>query len=144
MEGHSANFWNEIADQIQRNGGKEQQKMDQKSTKNLPKSVQNRSWKRSWRILGPSSPQESPRAPKMSKTAFADPPLRIQVGSQNPCKIDPEAFQMQFFFVSFFGSRSNTFGGRFSSDPGPKMKQKSSQNRCPKRSCRKCKIFKKP
>ena len=144
MEGHSANFWNEIADQIQRNGGKEQQKMDQKSTKNLPKSVQNRSWKRSWRILGPSSPQESPRAPKMPKTAFADPPPRIQAGSQNPCKIDPEAFQMQFFFVSFFGSRSNTSVGRFSSDPGPKMEQKSSQNRCPKRSCRKCKIFKKP
>ena len=143
MEGHSANFWNEIADQIQRNGGKEQQKIDQKSTKNLPKSVQNRSWKRSWRILGPSSPQESPRAPKMPKTAFADPPPRIQAGSQNPCKIDPEAFQMQFFFVSFFGSRSNTSVGRFASDPGPKMKQKSCQNRCPKRSCRKCKIFKK-
>ena len=144
MEGHSANFWNEIADQIQRNDGKEQQKIDQKSTKNLPKSVQNRSWKRSWRILGPSSPQESPRAPKMPKTAFADPPPRIQAGSQNPCKIDPEAFQMQFFFVSFFGSRSNTSVGRFASDPGPKMEQKSSQNRCPKRSCRKCKIFKKP
>ena len=141
MEGHSANFWNEIADQIQRNGGKEQQKIDQKSTKNLPKSVENRSWKRSWRILGPSSPQESPRAPKMPKTAFADPPPRIQAGSQNPCKIDPEAFQMQFFFVSFFGSRSNTSVGRFASDPGPKMEEKSSQNRCPKRSCRKCKIL---
>ena len=139
MEGHSANFWNEIADQIQRNDGKEQQK----STKNLPKSVQNRSWKRSWRILGPSSPQESPKSAKNAQNCVRGPPPRIQVGSQNPCKIDPEAFQMQFFFVSFFGSRSNTSVGRFASDPGPKMEQKSSQNRCPKRSCRKCKIFKK-
>ena len=37
MEGHSANFWNEIADQIQRNDGKEQQK----STKNRAKIHQN-------------------------------------------------------------------------------------------------------
>ena len=144
MEGHSAKFWNEIADQTQRNDGKEQQKIDQKSTKNQPKSVQNRSWKRSWRILGPSSPHESPKSAKNAQNGLRGPPPRIQVGSQNPYKIDPEAFQMQFFFVSFFGSRWNTSVGRFSSDPGPKMKQKSSQNRCPKRSCRKCKILKKP
>ena len=101
MEGHSANFWNEIADQIQRNDGKEHQKIDQKSSQNLPKSVPNRSWKRSWRILGPFSPQESPKSAKNAQNGLRGPPPRIQVGSQNPCKIDPEAFQMQFFFVSF-------------------------------------------
>ena len=105
MEGHSANFWNEIADQIQRNDGKEQQKIDQKLTKNLPKSVQNRSWKRSWRILGPSSPQESPRAPKMPKTAFADPPPDpswVPKSMQNRPRSLPNAiFFCIFFRVAF-------------------------------------------
>ena len=103
MEGHSANFWNEIADQIQRNGGKEQQKMDQKSTKNLPKSVQNRSWKRSWRILGPSSPQESPRAPKMPKTAFADPPPGSKLGPKIHAKSTPKPSKCNFFLYLFSG-----------------------------------------
>ena len=102
MEGHSANFWNEIADQTQRNDGKEQQK----STKNRSKIYQNRSKIGLGSALGASwghlPPKRAPRAQKMPKTAFAEPP-RIQVGSQNPCKIDPEAFQMQFFLYLFSG-----------------------------------------
>ena len=149
MEGHSSNLWNDIADQIQRSARALTQeetaarasKIHRKSTKNRQKSVQNRSWKRSWGILGPSSPQDSSKSGKNAQNGLRGPPPRIQVGSQNPCKIDPEAFQMQFFLVSFFGSRSNTSVGRFSSDPCPKMEQKSSQNRCPARSCRKCKIL---
>ena len=125
MEGHTSNLYNEIADQLQcparaltqEETAARASRIRRKSTKNRPKSVQNRSWKRSWGILGPSSPKTAPRAQKTSKTAFADPP-RIQVGSQNRCKIDPEAFQTQYFFVSFFGSRSNPSGDRFSSDPG--------------------------
>merc|ERR1711933_458685 len=72
-------------------------KMHRKSIKIGPKSVLEA-------LLGhPGAifPPRAPRAQKTSKTAFADPP-RIQVGSQNRCKIDPEAFQTQYFFVSFF------------------------------------------
>ena len=115
-------------------------KIDQKSTKIGPKSVLEALLAHPGAIF----PPREPKSAKNAQNGVRGPPPRIQAGSQNPCKIDPEAFQMQFFFVSFFGSRSNTSVGRFASDPGPKMKQKSSQNRCPKRSCRKCKIFKKP
>ena len=126
MEGHTSNLYNEIADQLQcparaltqEETAARASRIHRKSTKNRPKSVQNRSWKRSWGILRPSSPQDRPKTAKNVQNGVRGPPPRIQVGSQNRCKIDPEAFQTQYFFVFFFGSRSNTSGDRFSSDPG--------------------------
>ena len=129
MEGHTSNLYNEIADQLQcparaltqEETAARASRIHRKSTKNRPKSVQNRSKIGLGSALGASCghlpPKTAPRPQKTSKTAFADPspdPRWVQ----NPCKIDPEAIQMQYFFAFFFGSRSNTSGDRFSSDPG--------------------------
>ena len=83
MERHSINFWNDIAEQIQcsvRSLTQEEtavrpSKIHWKSIKNRAKSVQNRSWKRSWGVLGPSWPQEAPRPTKCSKTQTLVPPI---------------------------------------------------------------------
>ena len=151
MEGHTSNLYNEIADQLQcparaltqEKTAARASRIRRKSTKNRPKSVQNRFWKRSWGILGPSSPQDSSKSAKKRPKRPSRTSPRIQVGSQNRCKIDPEAFQTQYFFVSFVGSRSDTSGDRFSEDPGSENEAKIVSKSMSGTILQKCKILKK-
>ena len=86
------------------------QKTTKNSTKNQPKWLQNRSWRLSWAplgaswgVLGPSWRQDGPKSQKYSKIRIVLFLLGGQLGSQNPPKIDPEAFQKVLLFLIGFG-----------------------------------------
>ena len=144
MEGHSQNFWNDIADQnVRRNGGKSIKnplKIFEKSPQIGPKSVLEALLGHPGAIFPPRQLQERKKRPKRPSRT----PPRIQVGSQNRCKIDPEASKRNIFLYLFSDRVRTPLGTDFHRIWGPKMDQKSSQNRCPERSCRKCQILKKP
>ena len=82
------------------------QKTTKKSTKNQPKWLQNRSWRLSWAplgaswgVLGPSWRQDGPKSQKSGNLSIRVTPLGGQVGSQNPSKIVPEAYQKVIIFL---------------------------------------------
>ena len=119
-------------------------KIDHKSTKNRPKSVQNRSWKRSWGILRPSSPQDRPKTAKNVQNGVRGPPPGSKLGPKIDAKSTPKPSKRNTFLYSFSDRVLTPPGTDFHRIRGPKMEQKSTRNRCPERSCRKCKILKKP
>ena len=152
MEGHTSNLYNEIADQLQcparaltqEETAARASRIRRKSTKNRPKSVQNRSWKRSWGILRPSSPQDRPKTAKNVQNGVRGPPPGSKLGPKIDAKSTPKPSKRNTFLYSFSDRVLTPPGTDFHRIRGPKMEQKSTQNRCPERSCRKCKILKKP
>ncbi len=56
--------------------------MDQQSTKNQSKVVQNRSWRVSWGLLGPLGTMMAPRGQKRPQKQFVGPPCPPKMG---PC-----------------------------------------------------------
>ena len=119
-----------------------------KSIKNSSKIDQNRSKIGLGSALGASCghlpPKTAPRPQKTSKTAFADPPPGSKLGPKIDAKSTPKPSKRNTFLYSFSDRVLTPPGTDFHRIRGPKMEQKSTQNRCPERSCRKCKILKKP
>ena len=114
MEGHTSNLYNEIADQLQcparaltqEETAARASRIRRKSTKNRPKSVQNRSWKRSWGILGPSSPQDRPKTAKNVQNGVRGPPPDpswVPKSMQNRPRSLPNAILFCIFFRIAFG-----------------------------------------
>ena len=93
MEGHSANFWNEIADQIQRNDGKEQQKIDQKSTKIGPKSVLEALLTHPGAIF----PPREPKSAKNAQNCVRGPPPGSKLGPKIHAKSTPKPSKRNTF-----------------------------------------------
>ena len=110
MEGHSTNFWNDIADQIQRSARaltqEETAARAPKINRKLKQIKQHLSKIGSESLLeallGHSWPQEGPKNHKCSKTTTLVPPIWGPSWSRNPSKIDPEASQTQHFFPIIF------------------------------------------
>ena len=106
MEGHSCNFWNDIADQIQCSARALTQeetaarasKIHRKSSKNRSKIGLGSAPGASW---GHLPPKTAPRAQKTSKTAFADPPQDpswVPKSMQNRPRSLPNAILFCIFF----------------------------------------------
>ena len=123
---------------------REHQKSIKKSTQNRPKSYQNRSRKRSRGTLGPSSSQDSSKTEKNGQNCARGPPPWPNLGPKIDRKSIPKPSKRNMFLNIFWGRVRTPPGTDFHRIWGPKMEPKSIQNRCPKRSCRKCKILKKP
>ena len=80
----------------------------------------------------------------MPKTAFAAPPPGSKLGPKIDAKSTPKPSKRNTFLYSFSDRVLTPLGTDFRRIRGPKTEPKSTQNRCPERSCRKCKILKKP
>ena len=108
------------------------------------KSVPNQSRKRYWGILRPSSPQDRPKTAKNVQNGVRGSSPGSKLGPKIDAKSTPKPSKRNTFLYSFSDRVLTPPGTDFHRIRGPKMEQKSTQNRCPERSCRKCKILKKP
>ena len=127
-----------------RNSGKSiknSSKIDQKSTKIGPKSVLEALLGHPAAIFPPRPPQDRKKRPKRrSRTPLPG----SKLGPKIDAKSTPKPSKRNTFLYSFSDRVLTPLGTDFHRIRGPKMEQKSTQNRCPERSCRKCKILKKP
>ena len=147
MEGHSSNLCNDIADQIQRSARALTQeeaaarasKILRKSTKIGPKSVLEALLGHPGAIFPPRQLQERKKRPKRPSRT---PPQGSKLGSKIHAKSTPKPSKRNTFLYLFSDRVRTPPGTDFHRIRCPKMEQKSSQNRCPERSCRKCKILK--
>ena len=125
-----------------RNSGKSiknSSKIDQKSTKIGPKSVLEALLGHPAAIFPPRPPQDRKKRPKRRSRT----PPGSKLGPKIDAKSTPKPSKRNTFLYSFSDRVLTPLGTDFHRIRGPKMEQKSTQNRCPERSCRKCKILKK-
>ena len=126
-----------------RNSGKSiknSSKIDQKATKIGPKSVLEALLGHPAAIFPPRPPQDRKKRPKRRSRT----PPGSKLGPKIDAKSTPKPSKRNTFLYSFSDRVLTPPGTDFHRIRGPKMEQKSTQNRCPERSCRKCKILKKP
>ena len=120
---------------------KKSMKNHQKLTKIGPKSVLEALLGHPGAIFPPRPPQDRKKRPKRRSRT---PPPGSKWGPKIDAKSTPKPSKRNTFSYSFSDRVLTPPGTDFHRIRGPKMEQKSTQNRCPKRSCRKCKILKKP